>query len=78
MPKLNPISGKQMMKLLQLLGFNLIRIKGSHHYFFHPQTKKTASVPVHRNEALGIGLLKAILRDIDLGSEEFEKLRRQV
>jgi predicted RNA binding protein YcfA (HicA-like mRNA interferase family) len=78
MPKLNPVSGKQMMKVLRALGFELMRVKGSHHYFLHPLTKKTASVPVHRNETLGIGLLKTILRDIDLNVEEFEKLRRQV
>ena len=78
MPKLNPVSGKQMMKILLILGFELVRTRGSHHYFFNPLSKKTATVPVHRNETLGIGLLKSILRDINLNAEEFEKLRRQV
>ena len=67
-----------MIKILLVLGFELMRVKGSHHFFLNSTSKKTTCVPVHRNETLGVGLLKAILRDIDLNLEEFEKLRRQV
>lgn len=67
-----------MLKILRMLGFELVRVNGSHHFFFNSITKKTATVPVHANENLGIGLLKAILRDIDLSAEEFEALRRKV
>ena len=78
MTRLNPISGKAMMRLLRALGFELARVKGSHHYFINHQSKKTASVPVHANETLGIGLLKSILRDVDLNAEEYEKLRNKI
>ncbi|MEK7617639.1 MAG: type II toxin-antitoxin system HicA family toxin [Patescibacteria group bacterium] len=78
MAKLNPVSGKKMLKILQKLGFELIRIKGSHHFLCNPANRKTASVPVHANENLGLGLLKTILRDIDLAVEDFEELRRKV
>jgi predicted RNA binding protein YcfA (HicA-like mRNA interferase family) len=78
MPKLNPLSAKKALKILRYLGFQEIRIRGSHHYFYNPVTKKTASVPIHGNEYLGIGLLKEILRDIDLSVEEYEKLRREL
>ena len=78
MARLNPVSGKKMMKILQILGFELARVKGSHHFLFNPVSKKTASVPIHSNESLGIGLLKAILRDVDVSVEEFERLRRKV
>ncbi len=66
-----------MVKLLLRMGFKLVRIKGSHHFFFNERSKKTASVPVHANEILGTGLLKTILRDIDLSVEEYEKLRKK-
>jgi len=78
MPKLNLLPAKKMVKILKRLGFQELRIKGSHHFFFNPITKKTATVPVHKNEHLGVGILKEILRDIELSIEEYEKLRKKV
>ena len=78
MARLNPLPAKKMIKILHRLGFQEIRIRGSHHYFFHPITKRTATVPVHGNEYLSIGILKEILRDIELSVEEYEKLRLSV
>ena len=78
MPKLNPLPAKKMLKILRRLGFQELRVTGSHHYFYNPITKKTASVSVHGNEYLGIGILKEILRDIDLSVEEYERLRQKV
>lgn len=76
MPKLNPLPAKKMVKILHRLGFQELRVRGSHHYFFNPTTKKTASVPIHGNEYLSIGILKEILRDIDLSVKEYEQLRQ--
>ena len=67
-----------MIKILSRLGFREARSKGSHHFFFNSTTKKTATVPTHGNEYLGIGILKEILRDIELPMEEYEKLRQRV
>lgn len=49
--------------------------KGSHVRFKHPDGRITV-VPVHNNEDLGKGLLREILRQINLSKEDFEKLRR--
>ena len=78
MPKLNLLPAKKMVKILKRLGFQELRVKGSHHFFFNPITKKTATVPVHKNEYLSIGILKEILRDIELDIEEYEKLRKKI
>jgi len=78
MPRLNPLSARKMVKILCRLGFRELRVRGSHHYFFNPVTKKTASIPIHGNEYLSIGILKEILRDIDLRVEQYEKLRQKV
>lgn len=75
MTRLNLVSAKKMVKILLRLGFKEIRVKGSHHFFFNQETKKTATVPIHGNECLSIGILKEILRDIDLSVESYEKLR---
>lgn len=78
MTKLNLVPAKKMVKILLRLGFKEVRVKGSHHFFFNPETKKTATVPIHDNEYLSIGILKEILRDIDLLIEDYEKLRSEV
>lgn len=78
MPKLNPISGKKMAKILIFLEFKELRIKGSHHFFFNPNSRKTATIPIHKNENLSVGILKEILRDIELPVDDYEKLRQKM
>lgn len=77
MTKLVPISGKEMCKLLEKLGFEKIYGKGSHVRFKHFDGRRTV-VPMHGNEDLGKGLLRAILRQINLNKEEYENLRRKL
>lgn len=62
-------SGAQLIKILRKLGFETVRVKGSHHFLQHPDGRCTV-VPVHRGEMIGRGLLAQILRDCDLSREE--------
>ena len=78
MPKLTPISGKKLVKLLGLCDFKLIRIRGSHYFFKNKINGNTTLVPVHGKEDLKIGLLSGILSDVDLSRKEYEELRRKV
>jgi predicted RNA binding protein YcfA (HicA-like mRNA interferase family) len=74
--KLPVISGKELITLLEKLGFVVIRIKGSHHRMKHPDGRVT-TVPVHKNEDIAKGLLRKIIReDILLSIEEFNKIVR--
>lgn len=73
MPKLSKISGKELCKILEKIGFKKIYVKGSHVRFKHLDGRRTV-IPVHGNEDLGIGLLTAILKQIKITREEFEKL----
>ena len=75
MPKLIPIAPLKIVKILKKLGFIEIRTKGSHHFFIHPVSKKSTTIAIHSNEILGVGILKIILRDINLSVSEYEKLR---
>ena len=52
MPKLVPITTSKIIKILTRLGFEEVRIKGSHHFFIHPITKKSTTISVHSNEVL--------------------------
>ena len=73
MVKLPRISGKELCKILEKIGFKKVYGKGSHIRFKHPDGRRTV-VPVHGNEDIGPGLLSAILKQIRLTREEFEAL----
>lgn len=77
MPKLIPISGRKLCKILEILGFVKIHQVRSHVRYAHSNGKKTV-VPVHSDEELGKGLLLEILKQVELSKEEYEKLRRKV
>lgn len=74
MPRLSPIRGIQLVRILEKKGFRNVRQKGSHLRLEHPDGRKT-SVPIHTGESVGKGLLRKILRDVNLSPEEFAKIR---
>ena len=74
MGKLPRATGKEMIRFLQKHGFLLRRIVGSHHVMRKDDIQTV--VPVHGNDALRIGTLRGILRDIRMEPEKFEKLWR--
>ncbi|PYV52849.1 MAG: hypothetical protein DMG97_43690 [Acidobacteria bacterium] len=59
-----------MIRTLERLGFRTVRIRGSH-VFLKYQDGRVTTVPVHSGEIIGPGLLRAILRDIEMTLEEF-------
>jgi predicted RNA binding protein YcfA (HicA-like mRNA interferase family) len=70
MPPLPVLSGLRVVRALEKGGFEVVRIRGSHHVLRHPDGRGT-SVPVHRNQDVRIGTLRAILRDCRLTEDEF-------
>lgn len=74
MPKLSPIRGKDLVSILEKLGFRKVHQKGSHVRMEHSDGRKT-SVPLHSGENVGVGLLRKILRDTNISRNEFEKLK---
>ena len=75
--KLVTISGKKMCKLLEKIGFGKIYGKGGYVRFKHLDGRRIV-VPVHGNEDLDIGLLNAILKQVKLNRNEYERLRYSV
>lgn len=74
MSNLPSITGVQLIRALRRLGFDVVRVRGSHHFLKHADGRCTV-VPVHRGETIGRGLLAQILKDCDLTREELiEKL----
>ena len=74
MPKLSPIRGRELTRILEKIGFEKIHQKGSHLRMKHADGRRT-TVPIHSGEKVGVGLLRKILRDINLSVGEFRKLR---
>lgn len=74
MPKLSQIRGRELISILQKLGFAKVHQKGSHVRMRHPDGRRT-TIPLHTGEKIGVGLLGKILRDIQISRQEFEKLR---
>lgn len=73
MTHLSGIRARKLIKILEQLGFRSIRQKGSHLFFQHSDGRTTL-VPVHGSEEISRGLLRQILREIELTPEEFTKL----
>ena len=70
MTRLPRITGREVIAGLRKAGFEVARIKGSHHFLRHADGRGTV-VPVHSGEAIGPGLLAAILRDCEIRRDEF-------
>jgi predicted RNA binding protein YcfA (HicA-like mRNA interferase family) len=69
MPKLPSLTPKKVIKILEARGFVLDRVRGSHHIYYHPETKQRAVVPVHKDD-LPIGTLLSILRQAGIERDE--------
>lgn len=65
------ISGKMFCRLLQYHGWQLQRIRGSHHIYTHPKRMEILTVPIHSNQDLKIGTLSKLLKDAGLTEKDF-------
>ena len=73
MSRLPRVPGEQIVRALHRAGFREIRRRGSHVILQHPDGRMTV-VPLHRGEEIGPGLLKKILRDIEMSPDGFQNL----
>jgi predicted RNA binding protein YcfA (HicA-like mRNA interferase family) len=61
---------KEVIAILEKLGFQEVRQKGSHKQFRHSDGRFT-TVPFHQGRDISPVLLRQITKDIDLTIEEF-------
>jgi predicted RNA binding protein YcfA (HicA-like mRNA interferase family) len=67
------VKPRALIRALERMGFRLLRkSKGSHWQFEHPDGRRT-TVPVHRGQDIGPGLLRKILRDIEVEVKDLQK-----
>jgi predicted RNA binding protein YcfA (HicA-like mRNA interferase family) len=73
MTRLPRLRGKEVVRILGGIGFQVVRTRGSHVFLRHEDGRVT-TVPVHSGETLGPGLLRSILRDVEMTVDELPKL----
>ena len=74
MPKLRPAKPDEVTRILEGLGFTRIRQSGSHAVYHHADGR-WITVPIHKGRDLGKGILRKILKDAKISTDEFEQLR---
>lgn len=73
MGKLPRLTGKELAKFIEKLGFVCSHSKGSHFIYKHSDGRRTV-IPQHSGEEIGPGLLnKIVKKDLGLSREEFLK-----
>ena len=70
MTRLPIVDFKTMDSLLRRMGFAPIRQKGSHVFYRHPDGR-TTTMPNHPGRDLARPLIREIVREIELGTEQF-------
>jgi len=73
-PKLRPAKPQDVCRVLEKLGYSLIRQSGSHAVYRHPDGQWT-TVPMHKGKDVALGTLRKILKDINISIEDFEQIR---
>jgi predicted RNA binding protein YcfA (HicA-like mRNA interferase family) len=74
--KLPVIKPKQLVKVLKKKGCVFKRQTGSHQIFYYPEKQKIITVPVHSKD-LKMGLLRSIIKELDLSVEQFTELLKE-
>jgi predicted RNA binding protein YcfA (HicA-like mRNA interferase family) len=70
--RLRIVDFRRMNALLLKLGFEVVRRKGSHAFYRHPDGR-TTTVPNHQGRDLARPLIREILREMELTPEQFEE-----
>ncbi len=64
------VSGKHFCRLLELKGWELKRINGSHHIYAKSGHVARISVPVHGNAPLKVGLQRHLMKIAGIDESE--------
>ena len=73
--RLPALKGGEVVRALEKAGFDVTRVKGSHHIMRHlADASRSTVVPVHAGKDLKRGLLRKIITDAGLTEDEFTAL----
>jgi len=72
--KIPVMTGPELIRALEAIGFVARRQKGSHLHLFRESDHRRVTVPIHKGKDIPVGTLKAILKDAGLTADELRKL----
>jgi predicted RNA binding protein YcfA (HicA-like mRNA interferase family) len=64
------VSGRNFARVVELRGWTLLRINGSHHIYGKTGSTVRLSIPIHGNKALKKGLLRHLAKLADISDED--------
>lgn len=68
------LSAHELIRILERAGFVLLRkSKGSHWQFQHSDGRRV-TIPVHKGQDIGPGLMRKILRDAEMTVKDLKRL----
>ena len=73
--KLPGVTAKDILKVLERIGFSLVRQSGSHLIYKNAEGKRV-TIPYHAGKVLHPKLLQSILKDANLTLEAFKNILR--
>lgn len=73
MSRLGSYRGEQVVKVFQLAGWSIARVRSSHVILEREGFVATLSVPVHKGKNVKRGTLRDLIKDAELSVEEFLK-----
>ncbi|HYV07249.1 MAG TPA: type II toxin-antitoxin system HicA family toxin [Blastocatellia bacterium] len=68
------VSGKTLAMALELKGWVLLRVHGSHHIYGKPENDAPLSIPIHAGQPIKIGLLKHLMNIAGLPTRTFDPI----
>ena len=67
---MKPLTAQQMASMLNVRGWSLVRLRGSHMVFKKFEVDKIVVVPDHRGRTLSAGTQRRIMRDAGITPDE--------
>jgi predicted RNA binding protein YcfA (HicA-like mRNA interferase family) len=73
-PKLPVITGKELARVAERLGFEFRRQKGSHAIYVRPSDQRRVVIPMHSGRDIKPKTLRSVLGDLGISFEELRPL----
>jgi predicted RNA binding protein YcfA (HicA-like mRNA interferase family) len=77
MSKLPILTGLELIKILEKVGFKNVRQKGSHVFLKH-QDNRITIIPVHKGKDIDRSLLRKILRDTKISPDNLKDILKNI
>lgn len=71
MPPLPRVTGREVVRARERLGWVVVARRGSHVKLKHPNRGGRVTVPMHPGETFGPGLVRSILAQAGITTDEF-------